>query len=73
MGELRQGLEKTVDALDARDRLLLKLRYEFDLSAREIADLMAYPSPFHVYRRLKHLQSLMRQTLIRHDIEGPAP
>jgi DNA-directed RNA polymerase specialized sigma subunit len=33
--------------------LLLTLRFEDELSAAEIADILGMPSQFHVYRRLK--------------------
>jgi RNA polymerase sigma factor (sigma-70 family) len=38
-------LATVLDALPPKDRLLLKLRYEDDLSAREIAGLLGLPTP----------------------------
>ena len=43
--------------------LLLKLRFVDDLAAQEIARLLDYPSPFHVYRRLNALLAELRRTL----------
>ncbi|HEY6116622.1 MAG TPA: sigma-70 family RNA polymerase sigma factor [Candidatus Dormibacteraeota bacterium] len=53
--------------LAPRDRLLLRLRFEDDLSAREIATLVGYPTPFHVYRRLKALLVSLRSRLALRD------
>ena len=50
--ELRGALEDAVGQLESRDQLLLKLRFEDALPAREIANLLSFPTPFHVYRRL---------------------
>ena len=50
--ELRGALESAVGQLESRDQLLLKLRFQDGLPAREIANLLSFPTPFHVYRRL---------------------
>lgn len=47
------ALRRALDELEPADRLLLKLRYEQDLTAREIATLLGLPTPFHVYRRAR--------------------
>ena len=46
-----------------RPRLLLKLRFEDELPAREIATLMHLPTVFHAYRRLNALLASLRRTL----------
>ena len=71
--ELHQGLANALARLDARDRLLLTLRYEDQLSAREIGNLMRFPTPFHVYRRLNALLAQLKTSLQRGGIEGSEP
>jgi RNA polymerase sigma factor (sigma-70 family) len=66
-------LEAILEALPPRDRLLLKLRYEDDLSAREIAGLLGLPTPFHVYRRLNALLAELRVTLRARGLDGTSP
>lgn len=56
--------------LPARDRLLLSLRFEDDLSASEIKDVLHLPTPFHVYRRLNALLAQLRALLERRGIDG---
>ena len=55
--------------LGASDRLLVKLRFEDDLSAREIARIVGLPTPFHVYRRLNFLRDELRRALRRRGID----
>ena len=69
-GERRATLEAVLNALTPRDRLVLKLRYEDDLSAREIAGLLGLPTPFHVYRRLNALLAELRGTLRERGLDG---
>ena len=57
-------------SLPARDRLLLALRFEDDLSASSIAGLIGMPTPFHVYRRLNALLSQLRAVLITRGFDG---
>ena len=59
--------------LGATDRLLLKLRFDDDLSAREIAGLLALPTPFHVYRRLNALLQELRRVLQQRGIHEAEP
>jgi RNA polymerase sigma factor (sigma-70 family) len=56
-------LEHCLGRLEARDRLLIKLRFEDDMSAAEIARLMDFATPFHVYRRLKAVLNDLRIAL----------
>ena len=60
-------------SLDPADRLLLKLRFEDDLSAREIADVLRFPSAFHVYRRLAAVYASLRRVLQARGVEGSTP
>lgn len=68
--EARAALGAEIDALDAPDRLLIKLRFEDDLSAKDIAALTHAATPFHVYRRLNHILALLRRRLIARGVES---
>lgn len=61
--ELHGALDASLAELDGRDRFLLRLRFHEGMSAREIAELMDYPSLFHVYRRLKKVLATLRVSL----------
>jgi RNA polymerase sigma factor (sigma-70 family) len=61
--EMSKKLDEALLQVSARDRLLLALRYEDDASAREIADLMAFPSQFHVYRHLNKVLANLKNAL----------
>ena len=61
--EQADRLAAAVAGLEARDRLLLTLRFEDGLSAREIGELLAFPTPFHVYRRLSAVLGALRARL----------
>lgn len=71
--ELTRALTTALESLEPRDRLLLKLRFEEDLAAREIAPLLKFPTPFHVYRHLNALLRQLREALNRRGIEESAP
>jgi RNA polymerase sigma factor (sigma-70 family) len=53
-------LGRAVASLPPSDQLLLRLRFEEELSAREIARLIGLPTPFHVYRRLATVCARLR-------------
>lgn len=72
-GELTRALSAGLAGLDPPDRLLLRLRFEDDLSAREIAGILHFPSPFHVYRRINALLAQMRETLARGGVHEADP
>ena len=69
--EVAEALVAALAALEPRDRLLLRLRFEEDLGARDIAATMGFPTPFHVYRRLNALLERLRESLRIRGIEGP--
>lgn len=71
--ELHGALAATLRELDPRDRLLLKLRFEDGRSVREIAEIMRFPSVFHVYRRLKSALEACRRGLRARGINEPSP
>jgi len=59
--------------LGARDRLLVKLRFEDGLSMPEIARDLGLPSRFHAYRRLAQVLRALRDTLERIGVRDAAP
>jgi RNA polymerase sigma factor (sigma-70 family) len=71
--ELSRALTGALNDLEPRDRLLLKLRFEYALSAREISQVMRFATPFHVYRHLNRLLGLLRATLQRRGIQDSEP
>ena len=71
--ELSERLDGALGALSDDDRLLLKLRFDDDLSASAIARLVGLPSAFHVYRRLNGLLARLRAELSAHGVESAEP
>jgi RNA polymerase sigma factor (sigma-70 family) len=69
--ERRSALDCALEELSPTDRMLVRLRFEDGLSAREIADIVGLPTPFHVYRRLRTLCGKLRKTLIEVGALGP--
>jgi len=70
--ERMRGLGAALDGLSPADRLLLRLRFSEEATAREIARLMRFPTVFHVYRRLDRLMKDLRRALDALGIE-PGP
>ncbi|MFN2637699.1 MAG: RNA polymerase sigma factor [Gemmatimonadaceae bacterium] len=71
--QLDEALKLAVAALEPEDRLLLRFRFEDDLSAAEITRLMDCSSPFDVYRRLRRVLATLRTALLRKGVGDPAP
>jgi RNA polymerase sigma factor (sigma-70 family) len=71
--EIREHLREVVNDLSARDRLLLALRFNDDYTARRIAEMMGFPSPFHVYRRLNGVLRDLRRALEQRGVDDPRP
>jgi RNA polymerase sigma factor (sigma-70 family) len=71
--EHARALSLALESLQPRDRLLLRLRFAEDLSARDIAQLMEFPSLFHVYRRLNKVLAVLRGALRDHGVHGVEP
>lgn len=71
--ELRGALAEELRELEDRDRLLLALRFENGLTAREIARIMDYKTQFHVYRRVNRVLALLKERLAERGIEDPHP
>jgi RNA polymerase sigma factor (sigma-70 family) len=71
--ELREALDAALARLDGRDRLLLSLRFEEEMSASGIARAMSFPTQFHVYRRLNHVLGLLREELLARGFRESTP
>ena len=71
--ELRNALDVALADLAPADRVLLKLRFEDELSAQEIATSLGWPTPFHVYRRLNALYADLRRSLVSRGVVSSAP
>jgi RNA polymerase sigma factor (sigma-70 family) len=71
--DLASALEASLARLSPAHRLLLTMRFEDDRPAREIAQLLRYPTPFHVYRTLKTLLSELRVSLAQQGFNDPQP
>jgi RNA polymerase sigma factor (sigma-70 family) len=71
--QLHDVLQFAVAALAPDDRLLLRLRFEDDLSAAEISRLMSCRSPFDVYRRLRRVLGSLRTALLTRGVRDPVP
>ena len=56
-------LEAALAQLDTEDRVILRLRFEDDVSVPEIARLLTLGSPFALYRRLNRILAGLRKTL----------
>ena len=70
VGERDEALRTALVRLKSRERLLLALRYEDDLSAARIARIVGLPTPFHVYRQLNTILEKLRRSLESRGIEG---
>ncbi len=71
--ELLSGLDYALATLAPRDRLLIRLRFEDDLPAHEIARLTGFPTPHHVYRRINVVLAELREVLRARGIESAIP
>ena len=71
--ELSEALKQALTRLAPRDQLLLQLRFTDDLTAQEIARLLDFASPFHVYRRVNALLAELRRMLTQRGVESSVP
>jgi len=71
--EITTALGEALDELEPQDQLLLALRFDNQLSARRISEILDFPTPFHVYRRLNGLFATIREQLESHGITDPEP
>jgi RNA polymerase sigma factor (sigma-70 family) len=68
--ELQSALLAEIEALDPSDRLLIKLRFEDELTARDIAAITHAGNPFHVYRQLNRILATLKRGLIARGVES---
>jgi RNA polymerase sigma factor (sigma-70 family) len=71
--ELRNALDAALATLSPSDQVLLRLRFDDERSAQQIARALHYPTPFHVYRRINVLLAQLRATLRARGIESSVP
>lgn len=71
--ELLSALGRALDEVGASDQLLLRLRFDDDLPAQEIARLLGFASAFHVYRRVNVLLARLRRGLENQGVRSAAP
>jgi RNA polymerase sigma factor (sigma-70 family) len=71
--ERTAALSASLERLEPEDRLLLRLRFGEDLSAREIGTLLHFPTVFHVYRRLDRVLKELRASLLKLGVREPEP
>lgn len=69
----QEALDSAIRELEPRDRLLLAYRFHDELTARRIGELMGFPTPFHVYRRVNRVLADLKARLLESGIEGPTP
>lgn len=70
--ERRTAVEAALAVLAPADRLVLRLRFEDELSVPEIARLLGEDSPFRLYRRIEKTLSVLRESLRKHGPEHPS-
>jgi RNA polymerase sigma factor (sigma-70 family) len=56
--------------LTARERLLLALRFQDELSASRMAGILGLSTPFHVYRQLNSVLARLRTALTARGLDG---
>jgi RNA polymerase sigma factor (sigma-70 family) len=71
--QLHAALDAALAELGAEDRLILKLRYEDDLTGQAIASAMGLATPFHAFRRLSTIHTRLRRALLARGVEDSAP
>ncbi len=71
--EALRALDGALERLAARDRMLVKLRFEDDLPMPDIARALGYPTRFHAYRRLSQVLVELRHALESAGIRESVP
>jgi RNA polymerase sigma factor (sigma-70 family) len=61
--ERRSTLDAVLAHLETEDRVILRLRFEDDVSVPEIARLLGLGSPFALYRRINRILAGVRRSL----------
>ena len=65
-----ERLRNALERLNDHDRLLLKWRFEDNVTLREIARLMRLPTTFHAYRRIQGILKVLRRALEGSGLES---
>jgi len=71
--DLAFTLENCLAGLPPAHRVLLAMRFEDDLPVREIARILRYPTPFHLYRTLNAVLTELRQALRQRGVRDAEP
>jgi RNA polymerase sigma factor (sigma-70 family) len=71
--ELYGALEAALETLPARDRLMVKLRFEDDLPMSEVSRNLGFPNRFQAYRHLTEILRVLRRALERAGIRDTVP
>jgi RNA polymerase sigma factor (sigma-70 family) len=71
--EWRSTLDAALAQLETEDRVILRLRFEDDVSVPEIARLLRLGSPFALYRRLKRILATLRRALEAMGVSNASP
>jgi RNA polymerase sigma factor (sigma-70 family) len=71
--DLDSILQRCLAEVPPAHRLLLSMRFEDDLPVREIARILRYPTPFHVYRTLNAVLAELRRALRRRGVHDAQP
>ena len=66
--QVADALQVALARLEPAERLLLAMRFDDDRTAREIAALLGYPTPFHVYRAVNVALATLRKSLAEQGI-----
>lgn len=70
--ELSCELASLRAALKPEDRLLIAMRFDDEMSASQIANVLRYPSQFHVYRRINAILAELKAELKARGFETAA-
>jgi RNA polymerase sigma factor (sigma-70 family) len=71
--QMQSAVQSALASLTPEERLLLRMRFDDGMPAREIAQLLKMPSQFHVYRKLDALLGKLKVMLTSRGIEGSNP
>jgi RNA polymerase sigma factor (sigma-70 family) len=71
--ELYGELHAAMAELEPSERLLLRLRFQDEVPASEIARICSFPNVFHVYRRLNRIFDRLRRDLLDSGVRDANP
>ena len=72
LSEIRSYLLEAVSELPERDQLILKFRFQDNLKAKEIANILNFRGESEVYQRLYKLFNDLKKKLSKHRITEEA-